>query len=112
MGAELGARGGGAVCLLNFASAKKPGGGFQNGASAQEESLALSSGLYACLAPHYEDFYSPHRRDPHGGLYSHAMLYSPRVPFFREDSGHFYPLWTASVITSPAPNAGVAGRRG
>src|SRR5215472_15160501 len=34
---------------LNFALAKNPGGGFLTGARAQEESLARSSGLYACL---------------------------------------------------------------
>jgi len=106
--AKLGANAGGAVCLLNFASAKNPGGGFEGGAIAQEESLALSSGLYACLANHMDNFYIPHRNDPCHGLYSHAMLHSPRVPFFRDDSGDFSDMWCAGVITSPAPNAGVA----
>jgi Uncharacterized protein conserved in bacteria (DUF2263) len=37
------------VCVLNFASARAPGGGFQSGALSQEEDLARNSGLYACL---------------------------------------------------------------
>eukprot|EP00746_Dinoflagellata_sp_MGD_P160799 gnl/MRDRNA2_/MRDRNA2_87716_c0_seq1.p1 gnl/MRDRNA2_/MRDRNA2_87716_c0~~gnl/MRDRNA2_/MRDRNA2_87716_c0_seq1.p1 ORF type:complete len:393 (-),score=59.95 gnl/MRDRNA2_/MRDRNA2_87716_c0_seq1:71-1249(-) len=99
------------VCLLNFASAKNPGGGFEGGSLAQEESLACSSGLYACLLPHMSDFYTPHRKDPKDGFYSHAMLYSPEVPFFRDSDSAFCPLWTADVITAPAPNAGVVMRK-
>lgn len=37
------------VGVLNFASARNPGGGFLGGSQAQEESLARSSGLYASL---------------------------------------------------------------
>ncbi len=38
------------VGVLNFASAKNPGGGFLRGANAQEESLARSSSLYLALS--------------------------------------------------------------
>src|SRR5579862_3718644 len=37
------------IGILNFASAKNPGGGFLGGARAQEESLARSSALYFSL---------------------------------------------------------------
>jgi uncharacterized protein (TIGR02452 family) len=39
---------------LNFASATHPGGGFLSGARAQEEYLARSIGLYACLRITFE----------------------------------------------------------
>jgi len=89
------------VAVLNFASAINPGGGFLGGAEAQEESLARSSGLYPCLAQFKDSFYDlPINR----GLYTHSMIYSPRVPFFRGDDGNLLPPCLASVITSPAVN--------
>jgi uncharacterized protein (TIGR02452 family) len=93
------------LAALNFASAKNPGGGFLRGAQAQEESLARSSGLYACLQ-HAPDFYQYHRH--HTDLrYSHRMIYSPNVPFFKNDNGDLLELpYTASIITSAAPNYG------
>jgi len=97
-----------ALCLLNFASAKNPGGGFQGGAQAQEESLARASGLFPCLEAQMDGFYAPHRQNPQDGLYSDTMLYSPGVPFFRDDFGVFCPAWHAAVITAPCPNAGVS----
>ncbi len=97
------------VALLNFASAKNPGGGFMGGAQAQEESLARSSGLYLCLlkAP---GFYSFHRSQ--GDLrYSHRMIYSPDVPFFKDDDGATLETpYFANVITSAAPNYGAMGQ--
>ncbi len=46
------------LLLLNYASARNPGGGFINGAKAQEEDLARCSGLYPCQLkqPKYYDY--------------------------------------------------------
>jgi uncharacterized protein (TIGR02452 family) len=70
--------------VLNFASATSPGGGFLNGARAQEEYLARSSCLYQCIR--YNPMYEYHRtqNDP---LYSDYMIYSPDVPVIRGDDG-------------------------
>ncbi|MFD0688913.1 TIGR02452 family protein [Actinomadura fibrosa] len=90
---------------LNFASAKNPGGGFLNGAHAQEEGLARSSGLYASLRAAGE-FYDFHRaqRDL---LYSDHMIYSPDVPVFRDDAGRLLEEpYGVAFLTSPAPNRG------
>jgi uncharacterized protein (TIGR02452 family) len=90
---------------LNFASARNPGGGFLSGAQAQEESLARASGLYPCLTaqPQYYERNRAHR----SALYLDLLIFSPNVPFFRNDSGALLdqPV-LASVITAPAPNAG------
>ncbi|KAB2349442.1 TIGR02452 family protein [Actinomadura rudentiformis] len=90
---------------LNFASAKNPGGGFLNGAHAQEEGLARSSALYASLRAARE-FYDFHRaqRDL---LYSDHMIYSPAVPVFRDDAGRLLDEpYDVAFLTSPAPNRG------
>lgn len=94
--------------VLNFASAKNPGGGFLGGAQAQEESLARSSALYPCLTRFLTEHYGENKRDPRGGLYSHSILFSPAVPFFREDDGDLReePVLCA-VLTVPAVNAGI-----
>lgn len=98
-------RAGGHVGCLNFASAKNPGGGFLTGAQAQEEALARCSALYPCLlkAPLYYE----RNRANHSAIYLDLVIYSPLVPFFRNDAGILLeqPI-LASVITAPAPNAG------
>jgi uncharacterized protein (TIGR02452 family) len=97
--------GGGHIGCLNFASAKNPGGGFLNGAQAQEEALARCSALYTCLlkAPQYYE----RNRANRSAIYLDLMIYSPLVPFFKDDTGALLerPI-LASVITAPAPNAG------
>ena len=72
------------VGVLNFASAKNPGGGFTRGANAQEESLARSSSLYLALTEQRftNDFYDYNRRG-RSGVYSDRLIYSPRVTVFK-----------------------------
>jgi len=97
--------GSGHLACLNFASAKHPGGRFLSGAQAQEEALARSSALYPCLlrAPEYYE----RNRAHHSSIYLDLIIFSPLVPFFRDDSGALLetPI-LASVISAPAPNAG------
>ncbi len=89
--------------VLNFASAKNPGGGFLIGARAQEEYLCRSSGLYACLEG--QAMYDYHRARP-GTLYSDYAIYSPKVPVIRDDRGQLLdPPWPVGVITCAAVNA-------
>src|ERR1041385_8826863 len=73
------------VACLNFASATNPGGGFMSGAQAQEEALARSSALYPCLlrAPEYYE----QNRAGRSAIYLDLIIFSPLVPFFRDDSG-------------------------
>ncbi|MGW0334859.1 TIGR02452 family protein [Streptomyces sp. NPDC003011] len=97
------------VAVLNFASARNPGGGFRNGAQAQEEALCRASALYACLAGARE-FYDHHRahRDP---FYTDRVLHAPAVPVFRDDRGRLLDEpYTAGFLTAAAPNAGVVLR--
>jgi uncharacterized protein (TIGR02452 family) len=47
-----------------------------------------------------------HKRDAKGGYYSHAMIYSPGVVVFRDDSGGWTTPLQVDVLTSPAVNAG------
>jgi uncharacterized protein (TIGR02452 family) len=90
--------------VLNFASAKNPGGGFLRGARAQEESLARASGLYACIEG--KPMYSHHRAsgDP---LYTSWMLWSPDVPVLRDDATEqlLEEPYLAAFLTAAAPNA-------
>lgn len=93
------------VAVLNFASAKNPGGGFLGGSQAQEESLARSSALYASLS-RCDAFYANHRASS-SLLYSDAMILSPGCPVFRDDHGALLEApMHAGFITSAAPNAG------
>ncbi|MFF3576863.1 TIGR02452 family protein [Streptomyces mirabilis] len=97
------------VAVLNFASARNPGGGFLNGAQAQEEALCRASALYTSLL-RAREFYDHHRahRDP---FYTDRVIHSPAVPVFRDDRGVLLDEpYTAGFLTAAAPNAGVVLR--
>lgn len=99
------------IAILNFASAKNPGGGFINGAMAQEESLAASSCLYKTLTAH-ETYYKMNRACS-TMIYTDHAIFSPDVVFFRD--GRFGLLKEpveASVLTLPAVNMGQAILKG
>ncbi|MBT2369887.1 TIGR02452 family protein [Streptomyces sp. ISL-10] len=98
------------LAVLNFASARNPGGGYLGGAQAQEEALCRASALYTTLlrAPAY---YEHHRTD-RSLFYSDRVIHSPKVPVFRDDRGRLLDTpYPAGFLTSPAPNAGVITRR-
>ncbi|EIM80559.1 uncharacterized protein STEHIDRAFT_104844 [Stereum hirsutum FP-91666 SS1] len=103
------------VGILNFASATKPGGGFINGAQAQEESIARSSAIYPSLkSPIAQSFYRIHsspksKKRLRPGFYTDSMVWSPEVAVFRDDDGGWLDGggYTVDVVTSAAVNAGV-----
>ena len=91
-------------CCLVFASARRLGGGYQNGANAQEESIARASTLVSSLhaAP---DFYERHKAS-HDLSYSDSAIYTPHAAVFRDGHGQLLdqPV-PCAFITSAAPNA-------
>ncbi|MGW7332305.1 TIGR02452 family protein [Streptomyces sp. NPDC054840] len=99
-----------AVAVLNFASARNPGGGYVRGAKAQEEALCRASALYETLleAPEY---YEIHRAE-RSTFYTDRVIHSPGVPVFRDDRGGLLETpFRVGFLTSPAPNAGTIRRQ-
>ena len=97
--------GGNRCGVLNFASAKNPGGGFLKGSLAQEEALAASSDLYNSQLQAHELY--DINRSCRTALYTHNMIYSQGITFIRDGKLKFLSSSvTANVLTAPAVNAG------
>lgn len=92
--------------VLNFASYKNAGGGFINGAMAQEEALCHVSTLYPVISAFEERYYEPNRHNLNRGLYTDRALYSRDIIFFDKDGGEH----KADVITCASPNNSIAFR--
>lgn len=90
------------VVALNFASARRPGGGFLSGARAQEESLCRASALFVCLEG--QAMYR-HHDGWQDAMHGDRMVHSPAVPVFRGDHGPLLEQpWPCGFITAAAPN--------
>ena len=90
------------IMVLNFASVKKPGGGFLNGKQAQEECLARTSTLYPSLLARPELYNDNAQVDDE--YYFNSMTYSPGVLFIKDDVGNYIKPVEAAVMTVAAPN--------
>ena len=91
--------------VMNFANAHKPGGGFEFGATAQEESLCRCSTLYGSLTSKTAAEMYKYNNTHASRVESDYMLISPNVVVFRDEN---YDLLkepvVLGVITAPAPN--------
>jgi uncharacterized protein (TIGR02452 family) len=93
---------------LNFANGVCPGGGFINGARAQEEVLCRSTALFKTLVD--DPMYEAHRRHHPQESTDWAIL-SPNVPVFRRDDGTTLEQpWQLSFISCAAPYAPAVGQ--
>ncbi len=96
------------IVMLNFASGICPGGGYVSGAQAQEEDIMRRSGLYNCVKSK-PDFYNKNilascdSSDAEASVNTDGIIYSPQVPFFRdEDYSLLEKPYFVSVISCPA----------
>ncbi|KAJ3563496.1 hypothetical protein NP233_g8908 [Leucocoprinus birnbaumii] len=101
-----------AVGVLNFASARNPGGGFKTGARAQASPNRIPSSLTSQTGQQFYSYnHSITDKGKNTGYYSHAMIYSPSVMVIRSDAGNWVAPFEIDILTSPAVNAGVVRQK-
>jgi uncharacterized protein (TIGR02452 family) len=88
------------IGVLNFASFTSPGGGFLNGAHAQEEDLCHNSDLYERISLE-ADFYAYNIKHKNNGAYENRAIFSYDIIFIDPDTDKEY---VADVLTCAAPN--------
>ena len=100
----------GRVCILNFASFRRPGGGVANGSTAQEESICRITTLYPCLSDErmLKGFYEKHR-DVSSHLYNSDIIYTPGIKVIKMDLANPISMpkqswYGVDIISCAAPN--------
>ena len=103
------------IGVLNFASFKHPGGGFESNMLAQEEALCYCTNLYPALKRHLK-WYEEHSSKLHGGMYANECLYHKDVTIVGYDYDmlmvHKEEFVTVDILTCAAPNKSVAIKSG
>ncbi|CAF0753469.1 unnamed protein product [Adineta steineri] len=77
--------------VLNMASSKNPGGGWKNGAGAQEENLHRRTNMFQCLEDPYHEL--DIQRDWNYHIPEFGGIYSPNVSIFRGSESNGYPFF-------------------
>ena len=94
-------------CLLNFASAKNPGGGVIKGSSAQEEEICRRSNLFFYLVAYSDKArdYGIVPKEPVYGLNTGWIIYTPQVIFIKDKNYKLsFEPFCADVISCSALN--------
>lgn len=100
----------GPITVLNFASAKNPGGGWLNGSQAQEEAIARSSTMYQHIKDVHEFYKNPkHHKN---GFYDSDIIYSENISMIKNPSDKYFDnpipfnmITSCAVNVSALPNA-------
>ncbi len=74
--------------VMNFADPIYPGGRFQDGINAQEQTICRNSFLYPELLKFKNIYYSKNRRNNNSYYYSRSLIYSHHVKVLRDEREH------------------------